>query len=143
MVQNRFGEISVGIEGTKNGRKARLDQQQNQLEQVLAGFMAQPMPLAAPTAVQRPVKPPTAYHIPKLAAQPASMQTIQPAVSKVVLAVQVAPRDPGIDGSIPGMYTTEEVKKFRAEGRTDNQIKILGRRKIARRANRAKRRDGE
>uniref|UniRef100_A0A915IS27 Uncharacterized protein n=1 Tax=Romanomermis culicivorax TaxID=13658 RepID=A0A915IS27_ROMCU len=46
-------------------QKARLDEQQKQLEQVLPSFTVQPMPLAAPTAVQAPVKPPTAYHIPK------------------------------------------------------------------------------
>uniref|UniRef100_A0A915HUG9 Pre-mRNA 3'-end-processing factor FIP1 n=1 Tax=Romanomermis culicivorax TaxID=13658 RepID=A0A915HUG9_ROMCU len=75
-------------------QKARLDQQQKQLEQVLAGFTAQLPPLAAPTAVQPPVKLPTAYHIPKLAAQPTSRQVAQPAVSKVTPTVQVAPRDP-------------------------------------------------
>uniref|UniRef100_A0A915JWS8 Uncharacterized protein n=1 Tax=Romanomermis culicivorax TaxID=13658 RepID=A0A915JWS8_ROMCU len=87
--------------------------------------------MAGPTAVQTPVKPPTAYHIPKLAAQPASMQAIQPVVSKVVPAVQIAPRDPAIDSGIPDIYTAEEVRKFREEGRMDDQIKRLGRRKIA------------
>uniref|UniRef100_A0A915JQ22 Uncharacterized protein n=1 Tax=Romanomermis culicivorax TaxID=13658 RepID=A0A915JQ22_ROMCU len=83
--------------------------------------------MAAPTAMQTPLKPPTAYHIPKLAAQPASMQAIQPVVSKVVPAVQIAPRDPGIDAGIPDIHTTEEVRKFREEDRTDDQIKRLGR----------------
>uniref|UniRef100_A0A915JTS8 Uncharacterized protein n=1 Tax=Romanomermis culicivorax TaxID=13658 RepID=A0A915JTS8_ROMCU len=39
------------------------------------------------------------------------------------LAVQIAPRDPGIDGGIPDIYTTEEVRKFREERRTNDQIK--------------------
>uniref|UniRef100_A0A915IKB9 Uncharacterized protein n=1 Tax=Romanomermis culicivorax TaxID=13658 RepID=A0A915IKB9_ROMCU len=55
------------------------------------------MPLAAPTAVQASVKQPTAYHIPKLAARPASTQ-------------------------IP-----KEVKQFRDSGHTDDQIEHLGR----------------
>uniref|UniRef100_A0A915KM08 Uncharacterized protein n=1 Tax=Romanomermis culicivorax TaxID=13658 RepID=A0A915KM08_ROMCU len=101
------------------------------------------MPLAAPTAVQTPVKLPTAYHILKLAAKPASMQAITPAVSKAVPAVKIAPRDPGIDSGIPDIYTADEVRKFREAGHTDDQIKRLGRRKLARKANRAEKRDGE
>uniref|UniRef100_A0A915HT32 Uncharacterized protein n=1 Tax=Romanomermis culicivorax TaxID=13658 RepID=A0A915HT32_ROMCU len=79
-------------------QKARLDQKQKRLEQVLAGFTVQPMPMEAPTAVKASVKPPTAYHIPELVALPDSTQAILPAVSKAVPAVQIASRDPGIDG---------------------------------------------
>uniref|UniRef100_A0A915I6Z3 Uncharacterized protein n=1 Tax=Romanomermis culicivorax TaxID=13658 RepID=A0A915I6Z3_ROMCU len=86
----------------------RLDEQQKQLEQVLAGNTAQPMPLTAPTAVQASVKPHTAYHILKLAAQPASTQVTQPAVSKAVLSVQVPQRDPVLDMGILNVYTAEE-----------------------------------
>uniref|UniRef100_A0A915J813 Uncharacterized protein n=1 Tax=Romanomermis culicivorax TaxID=13658 RepID=A0A915J813_ROMCU len=93
-------------------QKARLDEQQKQLEQVLAGFTVQRTPLAASTVVQASVKPPTAYHIPKLAAQPASTQAIQPAVSNAVPAIQVPQRDPAIDGGIPDVYTAEEDKNY-------------------------------
>uniref|UniRef100_A0A915J914 Uncharacterized protein n=1 Tax=Romanomermis culicivorax TaxID=13658 RepID=A0A915J914_ROMCU len=49
-----------------------------------------------------------AYHIPKLAVQPASTQAIQPVVRKAVLAILVPQRDPAIDGGIPDIYTAEE-----------------------------------
>uniref|UniRef100_A0A915JPM0 Uncharacterized protein n=1 Tax=Romanomermis culicivorax TaxID=13658 RepID=A0A915JPM0_ROMCU len=48
-----------------------------------------------------------------------------------------------MDGGIPDIYTANEVRKFREAGRMDDKIKRLGRRKIARKANRAKKRDGE
>uniref|UniRef100_A0A915IVZ5 Uncharacterized protein n=1 Tax=Romanomermis culicivorax TaxID=13658 RepID=A0A915IVZ5_ROMCU len=124
-------------------QKARLNEQQKQLEQVLAGFTVQSRPLAAPTAVQASVKVPTAYHIPKLAAPPASTQVTQPGVSKGVLVVQGLQRDPSIDGGIPDIYTPKEVKRFRDSGRTDDQIKRLGRRKIAQKANRVKKRESQ
>uniref|UniRef100_A0A915IEW6 Uncharacterized protein n=1 Tax=Romanomermis culicivorax TaxID=13658 RepID=A0A915IEW6_ROMCU len=38
------------------------------------------------------------------------MQAIQPAVSKAVPAVQIAPRDHGIDGGIPDIYTADEMR---------------------------------
>uniref|UniRef100_A0A915L8Q3 Uncharacterized protein n=1 Tax=Romanomermis culicivorax TaxID=13658 RepID=A0A915L8Q3_ROMCU len=90
-------------------QKERLDEQ---LKQVLAGFTAQLMPLAGPTAVQASVEPPTAYHIPKLAAMPASRQITQPGVSKSTLMMQRLQRDPSIDGSIQDVYTAEEVKRL-------------------------------
>uniref|UniRef100_A0A915K0V4 Uncharacterized protein n=1 Tax=Romanomermis culicivorax TaxID=13658 RepID=A0A915K0V4_ROMCU len=105
-------------------QKARLDEQQKQLEQVLAGFTTQPTPLAVPTGIPASVKPPTAYH------------THMP-------IVQVLQRDPSIDSGIPDIYTTEEVKMFRDNGHTDDQIERLGRRKLAQKANRAKKREGE
>uniref|UniRef100_A0A915HMV8 Uncharacterized protein n=1 Tax=Romanomermis culicivorax TaxID=13658 RepID=A0A915HMV8_ROMCU len=105
--------------------------------------MVQPTPLAVPTAVPTSVKPPTAYHIPKLVAQRASTQVTQPGVSKVVPIVHVPQRDPLIDGSILDVYTAKEVKRFRDSGHTDNQIKRLDRRKLAQKANRAKKREGE
>uniref|UniRef100_A0A915K8C3 Uncharacterized protein n=1 Tax=Romanomermis culicivorax TaxID=13658 RepID=A0A915K8C3_ROMCU len=116
-------------------QKGTLNEQQKQLEQVLAGFTVQPTPLAVPTAVQASVKPRTAHHISKLAAQPASRQVTQPAVSKAVPAVQVLQRDPALDGGTPDVYTTEELKKFRDSGHTDDQIKQLGRRKLAQKYN--------
>uniref|UniRef100_A0A915L0B4 Uncharacterized protein n=1 Tax=Romanomermis culicivorax TaxID=13658 RepID=A0A915L0B4_ROMCU len=119
-------------------QKARLDEQQKQLEQVLAGFTAQPTPLAAATIIQASDKPPTVYHILKLAALPASTQVIQPAVSKSMLIAQGPQRDLSIDGGIPDVYTAEEVKPFRDSGPTDDQIRCLGRRKIPGKANRAK-----
>uniref|UniRef100_A0A915IX45 Retrotransposon gag domain-containing protein n=1 Tax=Romanomermis culicivorax TaxID=13658 RepID=A0A915IX45_ROMCU len=76
-------------------------------------------------------------------AQPASTQATQPAVSKAALASQVLQRDPGIDSGIPDIYTADQVRKFRESGHTDNQIKKLGRRKLAQKANRAKKREGE
>uniref|UniRef100_A0A915JCJ3 Uncharacterized protein n=1 Tax=Romanomermis culicivorax TaxID=13658 RepID=A0A915JCJ3_ROMCU len=74
---------------------------------------------------------------------PASTQVSQPTVNKSVPIVQGSQRDPSIDGSIPDIYTTLEVKWFRDSGRTDDQINRLGRRKITRKANRAKKRDGD
>uniref|UniRef100_A0A915IND2 Uncharacterized protein n=1 Tax=Romanomermis culicivorax TaxID=13658 RepID=A0A915IND2_ROMCU len=56
---------------------------------------------------------------------------------------KVAPRDPGIDGGIPDIHTADEVRKFREAGPKEDQIKRLGRRKLARKANRAKKKDGE
>uniref|UniRef100_A0A915INQ9 Uncharacterized protein n=1 Tax=Romanomermis culicivorax TaxID=13658 RepID=A0A915INQ9_ROMCU len=41
------------------------------------------------------------------------------------------------------MYTGVEVRKFRESGHTDDQIKRLGGRTLARKANRAKKREGE
>uniref|UniRef100_A0A915KJV7 Uncharacterized protein n=1 Tax=Romanomermis culicivorax TaxID=13658 RepID=A0A915KJV7_ROMCU len=75
--------------------------------------------------------------------QPASTQAIRPMVSKAVPVILVPQRDPAIDGGIPDIYTAEEVRKFRESGHTDDQIKRLGRRKLARKANRAKKREGE
>uniref|UniRef100_A0A915IQ01 Uncharacterized protein n=1 Tax=Romanomermis culicivorax TaxID=13658 RepID=A0A915IQ01_ROMCU len=69
------------------------------------------------------------------------MQAIQPGVSKAVLAIQVLQRDQAIDGGIPDVYTTEEVRKFRESDHTDDQIKRLGGMKLARKANRAKKRE--
>uniref|UniRef100_A0A915K2W5 Uncharacterized protein n=1 Tax=Romanomermis culicivorax TaxID=13658 RepID=A0A915K2W5_ROMCU len=76
-------------------------------------------------------------------AQPASTQAIQPAISKAVPAILVPQRDPAIDNGIPDIYTADQVRKFREAGRTDDQVKRLGRRKLARKANRAKKREGK
>uniref|UniRef100_A0A915JA50 Uncharacterized protein n=1 Tax=Romanomermis culicivorax TaxID=13658 RepID=A0A915JA50_ROMCU len=89
-------------------QKARLDELQKLLEQVLAGFRAQPTSLPAPTAIQASVKPPTAYYIIKLAAPPASMQVTQPVVSKSMPIVQGLQRDHSIDGSILDVHTAQE-----------------------------------
>uniref|UniRef100_A0A915HSI3 Uncharacterized protein n=1 Tax=Romanomermis culicivorax TaxID=13658 RepID=A0A915HSI3_ROMCU len=124
-------------------QKSRLDEQQKQIEQVLAGITVQFMLLVVPTVVQAPIKPPTVYHIPKLAAPPASTQVTQPAVSKSVRIAQGQQRNPSIDGGIPDVYTAEEVKCFRDGGRTEDQIKWLGKRKVAQKANRVKKREGE